>query len=187
MSGGTHFIQREMQLQMDGIFHGISSKMGFFLYTFCGMFVYFCGYSGLGLNPISSFDYNVLSFEGDPLINPFFTMVNYGSSGNNAHSLWVSCVQILDFCVNSKADLPIKSNGVFNNTGESRSYIVAVCTVTFWVQLISTFVSTFICVGVLDFQLPQIPDVCALDASLLVVYWLQHLLDTLAILSIGLG
>ena len=35
------------------------------------------GIGGLGLNPIPTFDYNVLSVGGDPLINPFFTMANY--------------------------------------------------------------------------------------------------------------
>ncbi len=35
------------------------------------------GISGLGLNPIPTFDWNILVVGGDPLINPFFTIANY--------------------------------------------------------------------------------------------------------------
>lgn len=38
----------------------------------------------------------------------------------------MSCVQISDFRVDSKADLPINSNGVFDNTGERYNVSMAV-------------------------------------------------------------
>ncbi|KAK0433103.1 OPT-domain-containing protein [Armillaria borealis] len=120
------------------------SRMGFFLYAFCGMFVYFWfpnfifqalsyfnwitwiapknallgavtgGITGLGLNPISTFDYNVLTVGGDPLINPFFTMANYFAGALVTMpiivALWVNNVWYTGY-------LPINSNGVFDNTG----------------------------------------------------------------------
>jgi OPT family small oligopeptide transporter len=82
------------------------SQLRFFLYAFLGMFVYFWfpnyiamflsyfswmtwirpddvklaaltgSNAGLGLNPISTFDWNVVSATTMPLISPFFTTVN---------------------------------------------------------------------------------------------------------------
>ncbi|KAK0481199.1 OPT-domain-containing protein [Armillaria luteobubalina] len=129
------------------------SRMEFFLYAFCGMFVYFWfpnfifqalsyfnwitwiapknallgavtgGISGLGLNPISTFDYNVLIVGGDPLINPFFTMANYIAGALVTMpiivALWVKNVWYTGY-------LPINSNGVFDNTGERYNVSMAV-------------------------------------------------------------
>ncbi|KAK0191685.1 OPT-domain-containing protein [Armillaria mellea] len=123
------------------------SRMRFFLYAFGGMFVYFCAYTsyifqalsyfnwmtwitpdnvllgavtgsigGLGLNPIPTFDYNVLSVAGDPLINPFFTIANF----------FLGAIVTLPVWLTSYIDLPINSNGVFDNTGARYNVSMAV-------------------------------------------------------------
>ncbi|GMM37617.1 hypothetical protein DASC09_049420 [Saccharomycopsis crataegensis] len=69
--------------------------------------------TGLGLNPWSTFDWNVLSFNA-PLATPFYTQVNF-----------ISGSIICFFCIvgvyysNYKwtGYLPINSNSVFSNTG----------------------------------------------------------------------
>lgn len=74
-------------------------------------------YSGLGLNPITTFDWNVINFNY-PLTIPFFSQVNQ----------YVGSV-IAFFCIvgvwysNYKwtAYLPINTNGLYTNTGESYS------------------------------------------------------------------
>ncbi|KAK0457210.1 OPT-domain-containing protein [Desarmillaria tabescens] len=121
------------------------TRMTFFLYAFGGMFVYFSlsyfnwitwfspknallagitgGITGLGLNPISTFDYNVLTVGGDPLINPFFTMANYIAGALITMpviaALWVNNVWYTGY-------LPINSNGVFDNTGARYNVSMAV-------------------------------------------------------------
>ncbi|KAF8922078.1 OPT-domain-containing protein [Mucidula mucida] len=120
------------------------SRMRFFLYCFGGMFVYFWfpnyifqalsyfnwmtwiapdnvtlaavtgGISGLGLNPIPTFDWNILVVGGDPLINPFFTIANYFAGAVVTMpiilALWLSNTWYTGY-------LPINSNGVFDNSG----------------------------------------------------------------------
>ncbi|KAK0203274.1 OPT-domain-containing protein [Desarmillaria ectypa] len=135
-----------------GKWMAISPKMKFFLYAFCGMFVYFWfpnfifqalsyfnwitwfapnntllaavtgGITGLGLNPISTFDYNVLTVGGDPLINPFFTMANYVAGALITMPVLFGSIM----CGTPDADLPINSNGVFDNTGARYNVSMAV-------------------------------------------------------------
>ncbi|KAK7046359.1 OPT-domain-containing protein [Favolaschia claudopus] len=140
------------------------SKMRWFLYCFCGMFVYFWfpdfifqalsyfnwmtwiapnslflsikpiyaplisklaaadvhlaaitgSISGLGLNPIPTFDWVQLTVFVDPLINPFFSTLNYFIGGfitlPMIAALWYTNTW-------NTAYLPINSNRVFDNTG----------------------------------------------------------------------
>ncbi|KAK0448152.1 OPT-domain-containing protein [Armillaria borealis] len=129
------------------------SRMRFFLYAFGGMFVYFWfpnyifqalsyfnwmtwiapdnvllgavtgSIGGLGLNPIPTFDYNVLSVAGDPLINPFFTIANFFLGAIVTLpiiiAIWVNNVWYTGY-------LPINSNGVFDNTGARYNVSMAV-------------------------------------------------------------
>ncbi|KAK0482776.1 OPT-domain-containing protein [Armillaria novae-zelandiae] len=148
----TIALNRAFHSERNVVAHGWRiSRMAFFLYAFCGMFVYFCnfifqalsyfnwitwiapknallsavtgGLTGLGLNPISTFDYNVLIVGGDPLINPFFTMANYVAGALVTMpiiiALWVNNVWYTGY-------LPINSNGVFDNTGERYNVSMAV-------------------------------------------------------------
>ncbi|KAJ7597542.1 OPT-domain-containing protein [Mycena floridula] len=122
------------------------SRMRFFMYCFLGMFVYFWfpnylfqalsnfnwmtwiapdnvmlaavtgSISGLGLNPIPTFDWNIFTTVlGDPLVNPFFTFVNFFIGALCTLpvilALWVNNVWYTAY-------LPINSNGVFDNTGK---------------------------------------------------------------------
>ncbi|KAL7666065.1 OPT family small oligopeptide transporter [[Candida] zeylanoides] len=69
--------------------------------------------SGLGVNPITTFDWNILDF-GSPLVVPFFTQV-YQYAGM-VLSFFIICAV---YWTNSKwtAFLPINNNGIFNNQG----------------------------------------------------------------------
>ncbi|CDR38816.1 CYFA0S02e06260g1_1 [Cyberlindnera fabianii] len=72
--------------------------------------------SGLGLNPWSTFDWNIISFAFKPLATPINTVLN----------MYAGCI-IGFFCIigvyysNHKwtGYLPINSNAIFTNTGES--------------------------------------------------------------------
>ncbi|CAK7273350.1 hypothetical protein SEPCBS119000_005608 [Sporothrix epigloea] len=121
-----------------------ASRMKFFLITFAGMFVYFWfpGYiftalsrfswitwiapdnvtlnaiaginNGMGLNPLSTFDWNVVTTMIDPLVYPFFASIN-----TIIGSLIFSCAIIAMWFTNAfyTGYLPIDSNGIFTNTG----------------------------------------------------------------------
>lgn len=120
------------------------SRMRYFLYTFCGMFCYFWfpnfifqalsyfnwmtwispnnptlaaitgGVSGLGFNPIPTFDWNQVTVLVDPLINPFFSVFN-----NFLGAMLTFPIIAAIWYTNTwyTAYLPINSNGVFDNTG----------------------------------------------------------------------
>ncbi|KAJ7889565.1 OPT-domain-containing protein [Mycena olivaceomarginata] len=120
------------------------TKMRWFLYCFCGMFVYFWfpdfifqslsyfnwmtwisptnvhlaaitgSISGLGLNPIPTFDWNQFTPILDPLIYPFFSTFN----------TFIGAIITLPIIVAlwytntwNTGYLPINSNRVFDNTG----------------------------------------------------------------------
>ena len=122
------------------------TKYKFFWICFCGMFVYnwiptylfnalstfswltwispnnfnldvVTGFNGgLGLNPIPTFDWNVVSYLISPLVLPFYVSMNVFAG------MVLSFFVILAiYYTNTKwsAYLPINSNGVFTNTGES--------------------------------------------------------------------
>ncbi|KIY65641.1 OPT-domain-containing protein [Cylindrobasidium torrendii FP15055 ss-10] len=78
---------------------------------------------GLGLNPIPTFDYNQITVQGDPIINPFYTTVNlfFGCllTLPIIVALWVNNVWYTGY-------LPINSNGVFDNTGARYNVSLAV-------------------------------------------------------------
>lgn len=122
------------------------SRYRFFLYAFAAMFVYFwfpdfifqalskfswmtwiapdnvvlnaiTGFNfGLGFNPWSTFDWNILSFGGtDPLMVPFF------STANRFFGSFVSAFVIIGMWFSNAwntAYLPINTNGVFDNTAQ---------------------------------------------------------------------
>ncbi|KAJ5856491.1 uncharacterized protein N7529_010435 [Penicillium soppii] len=121
------------------------SRYRFFLYCFGGMFFYFWfpdyifqamsyfnwmtwiapqnvklaiitgSIGGLGFNPLPTFDWNVVSYAFDPIVTPFFSLLN-----NVFGMAVVGIVVILPvyFCnVWNTAYLPINSNDIFDNTG----------------------------------------------------------------------
>ncbi|CAI7657164.1 unnamed protein product [Penicillium glandicola] len=123
------------------------SRYRFFLYCFGGMFFYFWfpdyifqalsyfnwmtwiapenvklaiitgSIGGLGFNPLPTFDWNIVSYAFDPIVTPFFSLVN-----NVVGMAFVGIVIILPvyFCnVWNSAYLPINSNGIFDNTASS--------------------------------------------------------------------
>ncbi|CAK7273386.1 hypothetical protein SEPCBS119000_005627 [Sporothrix epigloea] len=121
-----------------------ASRMKFFVITFTGMFVYFWFPSyiftalsrfswmtwiapdnvalsavsglnnGMGLNPLSTFDWNIVTTLMDPLVYPFFASIN-----TVIGSLIFTCAIIAMWFSNTfhTGYLPINSNGVFTNTG----------------------------------------------------------------------
>lgn len=126
------------------------TRMRWFLYCFGAMFFYFwfpnylfqalsyfnwitwiapqnvnlaamCGsIGGLGVNPFPTFDWNQITVQVDPLINPFFSTFNVflGALATMPviAAIWYSNVWNTGY-------LPINSNGVFSNTGAR--YVVA--------------------------------------------------------------
>ncbi|KAK0713329.1 OPT oligopeptide transporter protein-domain-containing protein [Lasiosphaeria miniovina] len=72
-------------------------------------------YSGLGINPWPTFDWNVLSFDGDdPLMLPFFATLN------KVLGMVVSCLVIIGMWYSNAyftSYLPINTNHVYDNTG----------------------------------------------------------------------
>ncbi|EIN12782.1 OPT-domain-containing protein [Punctularia strigosozonata HHB-11173 SS5] len=120
------------------------SRMRYFLYCFVGMFVYFWfpnyifqalsyfnwitwiapqnvslaaisgSVNGLGLNPLPSFDWNYITVGGDPIINPFFVILN-AFIGTAITLPIIAAIWYTN--VFNTAYLPINSNGVFDNTG----------------------------------------------------------------------
>ncbi|CAK5266492.1 unnamed protein product [Mycena citricolor] len=120
------------------------TRMRWFLYCFGSMFVYFWfpdyifqalsyfnwitwiapnnvhlaaitgSVSGLGLNPIPTFDWNQLTYFLDPLINPFYTTMN-----TFVGTMITFPVIVAIWYTNTwnTGYLPINSNRVFDNTG----------------------------------------------------------------------
>ncbi|KAF8173175.1 OPT-domain-containing protein [Mycena galopus ATCC 62051] len=112
------------------------SRLRWFLYCFCGMFIYFwfpgfiCqslsyfnwmtwisptnvslaaitgSVFGLGFNPLPTFDWNVATLTVDPLITPFFALFTFPI----IVALWYTNTWNTGY-------LPINSNFVFDNTG----------------------------------------------------------------------
>ncbi|KAG0161063.1 hypothetical protein PDIDSM_8596 [Penicillium digitatum] len=123
------------------------SRYRFFLYCFCGMFVYFWfpdyifqalsyfnwmtwiapeniklaiitgSIGGLGFNPLPTFDWNVISYAWDPVVTPFFSLLN--SVIGMALSGLVIILPVYFCNAWNTAYLPINSNDVFDNTGNS--------------------------------------------------------------------
>ncbi|EJD47639.1 OPT oligopeptide transporter [Auricularia subglabra TFB-10046 SS5] len=71
------------------------------------------GGSGLGLNPLPTFDIN--QFYSDPWINPFYTTMNWASG---AFITFPIIVAMYYSNVWNTAYLPVNSNGVFDNRGK---------------------------------------------------------------------
>lgn len=123
------------------------SRFRFFFYCFVGMFIYFWfpdyifqalayfnwitwisptnvklaiitgSIAGMGLNPWTTFDWNTLSYCFDPIITPFFALVN-----NFFGMLLVGfCVIVPVYFANvwNTAYFPINSYDVFDNTGNN--------------------------------------------------------------------
>ncbi|OQE03698.1 hypothetical protein PENSOL_c001G03443 [Penicillium solitum] len=123
------------------------SRYRFFLYAFGGMFFYFWfpGYifqalsyfnwmtwiapeniklaiitgsiGGMGFNPLPTFDWNIISYAWDPIVTPFFSLVN--SVIGMALSGLVIIIPVYFSNACNSAYLPINSNDVFDNTGNS--------------------------------------------------------------------
>ena len=121
-----------------------ASRMKFFAFAFCGMFVYywFPAYifnalsafswmtwiapnniplsavsglsSGMGLNPVPTFDWNIIAAQLDPLVVPFFTSINFFAGALLSTliiiSVWFSNALNTGY-------LPINTNHVYNNMG----------------------------------------------------------------------
>ncbi|KAF7375387.1 OPT-domain-containing protein [Mycena sanguinolenta] len=129
------------------------SRLRWFLYCFCAMFVYFwfpdfiCssllyfnwmtwisstnvslaaltgGLFGLGFNPLPTFDWNTVTVTVDPLISPFFTTFNVFLG-----ALFTFPVIVAVWYTNTwnTGYLPINSNLVFDNMGNLYSVANAV-------------------------------------------------------------
>jgi OPT family small oligopeptide transporter len=69
--------------------------------------------SGLGLNPIPTFDWNIISFNA-PLIYPFFSQINQ-FAGTMIAFFAIAGVYYSNYLWS--AFLPINSNSIFDNTG----------------------------------------------------------------------
>ncbi|KAK8854972.1 OPT family small oligopeptide transporter [Kwoniella newhampshirensis] len=73
------------------------------------------GVTGLGFNPLSTFDYNQITVQLDPLATPVFSVLN------NLFGMVVAGFMILGFWFNNiyeTAHFPINSNKAFDNTGK---------------------------------------------------------------------
>ncbi|CAK7274168.1 hypothetical protein SEPCBS57363_006024 [Sporothrix epigloea] len=122
-----------------------ASRMKFFAWAFTAMFIYYffpnyiftalsafswmtwiapmnvnlsaiTGFNnGLGVNPLPTFDWNIATFNVDPLVVPFFTSVNM-FFGAVMSTLVVICLWYTN--VFNTGYLPINSNRVFDNTGQ---------------------------------------------------------------------
>ena len=123
------------------------SRYRFFLYTFCAMFVWywFPGYlfqalssfnwltwiapqnmtlaaitgslTGLGFNPLPTFDWNVMSVAYDPIVTPFYAMVTI-TAGTVFFCIFV-VIPIWWTNTWNSAYFPIMSNTLFDNTGNA--------------------------------------------------------------------
>ncbi|KAJ7064276.1 OPT-domain-containing protein [Mycena amicta] len=138
-------LNRAFHAEKDTVANGWRiSRMRWFLYCFCSMFVYFWfpdyifqalsyfnwitwiapnniklaaitgSVSGLGLNPIPTFDWNQLVYAVDPLIFPFYSTFNtfLGTliTLPIVAALWFSNTWFTSY-------FPINSNHVYDNTG----------------------------------------------------------------------
>ena len=120
------------------------SRMRWFTYCFVAMFIYFWfpnylvaamsyfnwttwiapdnvhlaaitgTYGGMGLNPLPTWDWNQCTIDGDPLINPFYSIFN---SFLGTLSAFFVVLAIWYTNTWSTAYIPINSNRVFDNTG----------------------------------------------------------------------
>ena len=120
------------------------SRMRWFTYCFIAMFIYFWfpnylvaamsyfnwttwiapdnvhlaaitgTYGGLGLNPLPTWDWNQCTVDGDPLINPFYSIFN---SFLGTLSAFLAVLAIWYTNTWNTAYIPINSNRVFDNTG----------------------------------------------------------------------
>lgn len=70
---------------------------------------------GLGFNPISTFDYNIMSYVLQPLQSPFFATIQQ-FAGALLGGLIIIGIYFSN--ISSTAYLPINSSGLFNNTGQ---------------------------------------------------------------------
>ncbi|KAJ6443803.1 OPT oligopeptide transporter family [Purpureocillium lavendulum] len=70
---------------------------------------------GLGINPLSSLDWNVATHHGDPIVTPFFSLMNY-ASGMALFGFIVAPILYFKNFWNT-GYLPINSNKPFDNTG----------------------------------------------------------------------
>ncbi|CAG8222240.1 unnamed protein product [Penicillium salamii] len=123
------------------------SRYRFFLYCFGGMFFYFWfpdyifqamsyfnwmtwiapqnvklaiitgSIGGMGFNPLPTFDWNIVSYIFDPIVTPFFSLLN-NVLGMAAIGLLVILPVYFSNAWNT-AYLPINSNDIFDNTGSS--------------------------------------------------------------------
>ncbi|CAK7274090.1 hypothetical protein SEPCBS57363_005982 [Sporothrix epigloea] len=121
-----------------------ASRMKFFTISFCAMFVYFwfpnyifaalscfnwmnwiapdnaaltavTGFNtGMSLNPIPTFDWNIVCSQFDPLVLPFFSSVNF-FVGALISTIIILAVWFSN-CINT-GYLPINANHVYNNMG----------------------------------------------------------------------
>lgn len=121
------------------------TRYRFFIICFCGMFLWFWmpnylfqGISlfnwptwispgsvtlalimgstcGLGINPLSSLDWNVATHHADPIVTPFFALSNYATGMAIFGFLVAPLIYFKNFW--NTGYLPINSNKPFDNTG----------------------------------------------------------------------
>ncbi|EWZ43724.1 hypothetical protein NW765_009216 [Fusarium oxysporum] len=70
---------------------------------------------GLGLNPLPTLDWNVATYLGDPIVTPFFTLMNFASG----MAIWGFIVAPLVYFNNvwDTGYLPINNNYIYDNHG----------------------------------------------------------------------
>ncbi|KAF5718578.1 OPT family small oligopeptide transporter [Fusarium mundagurra] len=70
---------------------------------------------GLGLNPLPTLDWNVSTYLGDPIVTPFFTLMNFASG----MAIWGFIVAPLVYFNNvwNTGYLPINNNYIYDNHG----------------------------------------------------------------------
>lgn len=69
---------------------------------------------GLGINPIPTFDWNVMNYITQPLANPFFATIQQ-FIGSFMAGMFILAIYLTN--TSSSGYLPINSSGIFNNTG----------------------------------------------------------------------
>lgn len=74
------------------------------------------GSNNMGINPFPTFDWNIITTGGDPLVLPFYTI------WNNYIGLWIGTFAIIGVYYNNvrwTSYLPMNAPGIFDNTGNS--------------------------------------------------------------------
>ncbi|KAF4463394.1 opt family small oligopeptide transporter [Fusarium albosuccineum] len=71
---------------------------------------------GLGLNPLPTLDWNIATYMADPIITPFFTLMNY-STGMAIMGFIVIPIMYFNN-VWEAGHLPINDNKIYDNTGK---------------------------------------------------------------------